>query len=123
MSNTNIYKIHCKDCDIFYVGQTKRQIKTRIKEHRNNIRMDKTRHSIITDHILNHQHTFDWNNIKIMDLESHYNKRLISEMTHIKEQKNSINSKKYRIDESYFCLLNILSKVNKYYTNYSKNLK
>jgi len=37
MSNTNVvYKIHCKDCNVFYVGQTKKQVKTRIKKHRNN---------------------------------------------------------------------------------------
>jgi len=59
-----------------------------------------------------------------MDLESHYNKILISEMLHIKE-KNNINSQKDTklLDESYFCLLDILSKVNRYYTNYGKNLK
>jgi len=60
-----------------------------------------------------------------MDLESHYNKILILEMLHIKEQKNSINSQKDTelLDKSYFCLLDILSKVNRYYTNYGKNLK
>jgi len=102
-----VHKIHYKDCGVSYVGQTKRQIKTKIKQHRNNIRMDEIRHSIITDHILNHQHTFDWNIIKIMDSESNYNKRLISEMLHIKDKKNSINSRKdiKLLDESYICLI------------------
>jgi len=52
--------------------KTKRQIKTKIKEHKNNIKLNEARHSVITDHILNHQHIFDWNNIQIMDSESNY---------------------------------------------------
>jgi len=113
MSKTNIvYKIYCKDCDVSYVGQTKRQIGTRIKEHKNNIKLDETRHSVITDHIENHKHTFDWNNVRIMDSESNYNKRIISEMLHIKEQRKGINLQKDTelLDESYFYLLDILSR-------------
>lgn len=32
-----VYKINCGDCDASYVGQTGRQLNTRIKEHRQNI--------------------------------------------------------------------------------------
>jgi len=101
------------------------KLRNKLKQELKNIETIWTRHSVIIDHILNHQHTFDWNNIKIMDLEPNYNKRLISEMLHIKEQKNSINSQKdiELLDEPYFYLLDILSKVNRYYTNYGKNLK
>jgi len=31
----NVYKINCNDCSASYVGQTKRQLGTRINEHRN----------------------------------------------------------------------------------------
>ena len=33
-----IYKINCLDCDSSYVGQTKKKAKTRIKEHKANIK-------------------------------------------------------------------------------------
>jgi len=39
-NNNIIYKINCNDCDVFYIEQTKRQLRTRVKEHRNNIRLD-----------------------------------------------------------------------------------
>ena len=34
------YQLNCNDCDAVDVGETKRQINTRIKEHENNIRLD-----------------------------------------------------------------------------------
>jgi len=73
--------------------------------------LDNTKHSVITEHILKLNHKFDWENVKILDTELNYNKRLISEMLHIKEQTNGINSQKDTefLDESYYCLLNNLS--------------
>jgi len=36
LSNKDVvYKLCCKNCDASYVGQTSRQLKTRISEHRN----------------------------------------------------------------------------------------
>jgi len=48
----------------------------RINEHIKNIKLDSSRHSIITEHILQYNHNFDWKNVRIMDTESYYNKRL-----------------------------------------------
>jgi len=109
--NNIVYKINCNNCEASYVGQTKRQMKTRVKEHYNNIKLDKSKHSVISEHIVNFNHNFDWDNIKILDIESNYNKRLVSEMLHIKEQKNGINLQRDTefLDESYFCLLNDFS--------------
>jgi len=36
----------------------------------------------------------DWKNVKILNFEHNYNKRLIAEIIHINEQKNGINYKK-----------------------------
>ena len=72
-----------------YVGQTDRQLKIQIAEHRNHIRTSSR--SVITEHRLDCEHDFDWNNIEILDEEPCYNKRLIFEMLHIKQQKNSFN--------------------------------
>jgi len=80
--------------------------------------LDKSRHSVITEYMLSHTpligipHSF--NNIKILDSESNYNKRLISEILYIdiyRKQFNGINSQKDTefLDNSYFCLFDILS--------------
>ncbi|KYN15798.1 hypothetical protein ALC57_11970, partial [Trachymyrmex cornetzi] len=44
--------------------------------------------TVITDHRINLDHNFKWDNVRILDYESSYNKRLVSEMIHIKKQRN-----------------------------------
>jgi len=39
-TNNVVYKILCNNCDFSYVGQTKRQLKTRINEHVKNIKAE-----------------------------------------------------------------------------------
>ncbi|KYN20105.1 hypothetical protein ALC57_07533 [Trachymyrmex cornetzi] len=105
-NNNVIYKINCIDCDVSYVGQTKRHLKTRIKEHRNNIKYE-SKHSVVTKHITDYNHKFNWEKVKILDHETNFKKRLISEMIHIKGQTNGINLIKDTelLDKSY---LNII---------------
>ena len=49
--------------------------------------------SVISEHRINEDHDFDWSNAMILDSECSYYKRLLSEMIHIKKQKNGINKK------------------------------
>ncbi|EZA55116.1 hypothetical protein X777_05294 [Ooceraea biroi] len=86
-----VYRITCKDCDATYVGQTSRQLKTRTSEHRHHIRRNTNTHSVITEHRLNLNHEFDWENVHILDKEKFLSKRLVSEMIHIKLQNNSLS--------------------------------
>jgi len=86
-----VYKIYCNDCDASYVGQMGRLLKTRVGEHKNHIRRNTPSVSVITDHMVHHDHNMDWNNVEILDVEKFYHKRLVSEMLHIKRQKNGLN--------------------------------
>jgi len=60
-------------------------------------------------------HVFDWDNVKVLDCEHNYQKRLISEMIHIKEQKNGLNymSDTEFLDECYFDILDVLANSKK----------
>ena len=85
LSNQNVvYKISCDDCEASYVGQTKRKLSTKIHEHISGINKKTGSPSVISDHRINLNHNFKWNEVKILDSVSSYNKRLISEMTHKK---------------------------------------
>jgi len=84
-----VYKINCNNCDASYVGQTSRQLHTRMSEHKKHIRRNTTSRSVITDHRLDLNHDFNWNDVEILDNEPYLNKRLISEMLFIKWQKTA----------------------------------
>jgi len=40
-----------------YVGQTKIQLRTRLKEHKNNLKQDQSKHSVISEHINEYNHS------------------------------------------------------------------
>ena len=90
-----------------YVGETKRALKTRINEHRKNNNPD----AVVYQDITNFSYEFDWNNVKIIDYESNYKKRLTSEMIHIKCNKHNVNKKEdvKFLNSSYVPLLRILN--------------
>lgn len=91
--NNVVYKISCKNCNVTYVGETKRQLQIRISEHKNNINRISQTNNVITEHRINENHDFEWKNIEILDKEVILQKRLTSEMIHIYLQINSINIK------------------------------
>jgi hypothetical protein len=89
-----VYKILCRECEAAYVGQTKRQLKTRVKEHRSDINRNPGSPSVISCHRLETDHDFDWDGVEILDTEPSLQKRLISEMLHIKRQASPLNKQK-----------------------------
>ena len=87
-----VYKIDCDNCDSCYIGETKRAVGIRIKEHRQNINLtDSDKHNVVTLHRINTGHNMKWDEFKILDVESNYYKRDVSEMLHIKTTKNTLN--------------------------------
>jgi len=54
------YKINCHDCEASYVGQTKRSLKTRVKEHVLDIIISSRSLSVISDYRLAFNHDFNW---------------------------------------------------------------
>ena len=72
------------------MGQTKRQLKTRIFEHKTDIKKSSSP-SVITKHRITNDHDFDWKNVEILDKEPSFVKRSISEMLHIKKQEKGLN--------------------------------
>jgi len=91
-----VYKINCKNCDMAYIGQTKRHLGTRIKEHKSNIKNSSGNFSVVTEHRLNFNHDFDWEKPNILHKERHRKKREIAEMFFIKKFDNNLNLQKFK---------------------------
>ncbi|EZA46430.1 hypothetical protein X777_00167 [Ooceraea biroi] len=90
----SVYKINCLICNACYIGQTKRHVQKRIKEHKSDISKHEGCRSVVSDHRLNNDHDFDWQNIEILHHESHLRKRLVAEMYFIKRHPEAINIQK-----------------------------
>ena len=61
-----IYSIPCNDCDNEYIGQTKRQFGTRLKEHQKAVFLCKKENSALSEHTCLTNHTIGWDNSKII---------------------------------------------------------
>jgi hypothetical protein len=87
-------------------------LNTRINEHMANTKKEDNKF-VINNHMRQFKHSFDFDNVKILDTESCWKKRLISEMINIKLQDNAINIKEdtQKLNNHYTKLLNRLKKV------------
>lgn len=102
-----VYKFSCKDCPASYVGETKRSLGTRIKEHVKK----KNPNSVVSLH-MDKNHIFDFENTKILDQEPSWHMRTFLEMAHITCTKNTINVKEdvLNLNRAYRPLLEKLCK-------------
>ena len=53
---SGIYKIQCSQCPKIYIGQTKRDILTRYKEHCSHIKFNRPSKSAVAEHVLTENH-------------------------------------------------------------------
>ena len=54
---SGVYKLICNNCEKFYIGKTKRQLRDRLKEHRANIKNKQPHLSAMAKHCLDEGHT------------------------------------------------------------------
>jgi len=68
MSQTDcVYRIDCSDCDMTYVGQTKRKLGTRVKEYKSDINKKNGLLSVVSNHRLEYNHEMKWSEITILE--------------------------------------------------------
>ena len=74
-----VYQVPCFDCDFVYIGQTKRDLKSRLAEHKLAIKNQEPEKSALCEYSTQFDHLIDWNNSKVLKTKAHYPKRLTSE--------------------------------------------
>ena len=85
-----IYKIQCSDCDAFYIGETGRQLNTRIGEHKKSVRLDGIS-SAVGEHQMDTGHDIAWDEVSVLGIESKDYPRKIREAIEIRTQHPSLN--------------------------------
>jgi hypothetical protein len=93
LQKSGIYEIECQGCNSVYVGQTRRSIHTRLKEHRSHIRLNQPEHSSVASHVLDHmnergsQHTVTEDSVRLLKEVNHSNRLDVHESIYIYEYK------------------------------------
>ena len=86
-----VYSIPCNDCDHEYVGQTKRQFGTRLKEHQRAVCQSKIDNSALSEHACRTKHSIAWGDSKIVTTNQRYHQRRCLEAWHINRTMNALN--------------------------------
>ena len=86
-----IYSIPCNDCDNEYIGQTKRQFGTRLKEHQKAVFFCKKENSALSEHKCLTNQTIGWDKSKIVTTNRRYYQRLCLEAWHINSAHAPLN--------------------------------
>lgn len=125
-----VYKITCSGdgsnkCNKKYVGTTKNKLKTRLAQHKSDIKLRRpTENSktALAAHCAKFNHTADLDNAKILTTEHNYHKRLIHEMLHI--VKTPVTERiNYKTDIDH-CAQNYRNLINKHHNNnYNRHKK
>ena len=66
MNKSGIYEISCVDCEKMYIGQTKRKLVTRFKEHIAHFKYNRRGRSSVADHIFDTGHRIFEDNVKLV---------------------------------------------------------
>ena len=86
-----VYKVPCQNCAFVYIGQTKRDLESRIKEHQRAIKFQQPEKSALCQHSMENDHLIDWSEVKILKVKHDYSKHVFSESRYINEKPQVLN--------------------------------
>ena len=86
-----IYQVPCHDCPFVYIGQTKRDLKSRLSDLKRAIKYQQHEKSALCEHFITLNHIIDRNEATILSTEKDYTKRLFAESWLINKISNAIN--------------------------------
>lgn len=95
-----VYKISCKSCDNFYIGQTGKALEKRIEQHKKCVRYAQGNSGIFV-HVSENNHAINWEGAKRIVYSNNALERNIIEYSFIKESYNhnmNISQGMYKLD-------------------------
>ena len=85
-----VYEVPYGKCEHVYIGETGRNLKERLKEHRYAVKKGNLKNGIAVRACQQH-YSVDWDAAKVRCTEQHYWKRKVREAIHISQQRNTSN--------------------------------
>ena len=70
--NSGVYSVPCRDCSKIYIGETKRDLDTRLKEHKRDCRLGVESNALYV-HSSSNDHAINWDDSKIIFKSSNKN--------------------------------------------------
>ena len=74
-----VYCVPCHDCNAIYVGDTLRNLKARLKEHRRHVRGSDVQSSAVAEHAQAKAHQINWDGTEVLDTQQTWDKRKYKE--------------------------------------------
>jgi len=91
-SKCGIYKLTCNDCDTCYIGETRRDFKTRLKEHEADIRHNRILTSAVALHYAEFpDHSINKKESSLIEIESRNFQRKYKESLYIRSMPQKMN--------------------------------
>ena len=110
-----VYKIKCSDCQASYIGETGRNLNTRLTEHKR-----ATRNGDVNNHISEHHrltnHKIDWDSAECLTYSTNYFQRLTLESWYTNLEQTPIN-RCQQLPAPYKRLINDINKTDEQTTN------
>ena len=100
-----VYSVPCQDCEAPNVGQTGRQLATRMDEHWRAVANCDTVASAIAEHAWSSDHRIDWDAAEVLETEVNLHRRLVLESWHIHKQNCPLNRERGALPSDYTPLL------------------
>ena len=85
-----IYNIRCKDCDADRIGETARNLGTRLNEHRKSVQAYDLK-SAVSEHAKDTDHSIHWASVKMIGRENHFLSSKIREAINIHARRPAMN--------------------------------
>ena len=97
--NNIFYETDCSNCQAVYFGESKWSLKSRSDEHKRSVRNCDLDKNEIAKHCQEADHNLNWDQKKIIDMESRLIPRNIEETIHSLKNPNHINKISYMLPE------------------------
>ena len=85
-----VYEVPCKDCGVKYIGETRRNLKTRMTEHKGAVRRGDEWNGIAV-HVYQLQHQSDWESARVRMTAHRYWNRGTLEAIQIQREHHTTN--------------------------------